>query len=402
MPRRDFHLTASMVSKFLAIMLMPLTLNLSYVDGLFYTLTSGFLLTSIFESVGYVRAEMILSGYLPGIIFRNLLLALIVSFPGFVYNYKIEHIRLNKSYWKMGFAVCIAIVLEAVAVAAFVLPYLTGGSNYWNSDYYLLTSKLTIYPTLVIGVFIILPLIERMSVSIASPIDFHDRSMSEILELPDLEIKRERRLARILWAVLCFSPFILRMDYYYQIAVNISSLLFYITYYSNVFDSNSYIYVYGGVVGLGSMQMMALYYAGNFYFVREIYQYLKKQITKNRLQLVGVLATFLPLMIHIFIPVYYYAISIGYNTLLIPIPSIFFFGLLIARFHKPMVGQLDTIWTDEEHHYWWDKEEKQTPGDEGLFSTPETPYRNNETLVKVPIRYRVTSKLKKLTKRDDE
>ena len=395
---KEFRLYIGMFLKFLIIMLVPLTFNLYGSTGLLQSLASSFLLTSLFYSGG-VFAGQITMNSVSALLSRNLLLGLIVTFPGIVYNYKLHNIPLNKSYWKMGFAVCFAIVLDTVAVAGFLVPLLTGGYNYWNTDYYLLSNALSIYPVLVMGAFIILPLIERLGVAIASPLDIHDQSMQELMQEPELKIKRERRLARFLWVALCFSPIVFQFSVMYGNSFNLSGLLFgfSFSFYSGYLEQ--YFFFYGGITSLATIETMALYSAGNFYFVREIYRYLRKQVTKHRLWLVGVLATLLPILIPRF--TYYYIYEIYYSIAIIPIPLVFLLGLMIAKLHRPNMERVDRVWTDEQHEYWWDKKSGFSGKDEEVFSTPETPYRNSEDLVKVPIHYRIISKLKKLTNRND-
>lgn len=403
MVNRNFRQYLGMLLKFLLIMLIPLTINFSSSAGTLATISSSLLLTSIFNSGG-IFLEQYVASSIPMILIRNLVIGLIVTLPGFVYNYKLERIPLNKSYWKMGLSICYAIFLETVAVVIFIVPLFTSSlSYYYNNDYYLFTNALSIYPVLVMAAFIILPLIERLGVSIACPPDSHQESMQEIIQIPEFKTKRERRLARLLWIILCFSPFIFRISYYYGSSFSFASLLFVINIYSyditylasNIGVALNLI-IQGGITGFGAIEALALYSAGNFYFIREIYRYLRKEVTSHRLWLVGVLATLFPVLVSAS-PFYFY--SFYYPGAIIPIPSIFIFGVIIAKLHRPLTDQHDKIWSDDEHDSWWEKKEKSGEQEEETYTTPETPYRNSEELVHVPLRYLIISKLKKLTNR---
>ena len=403
MAYRNFRQYVGMLLKFLLIMIIPLAINLTSSDAMLLTISRCFLLTSLFYNGGIIPVQYTVSS-VPEILLRNLFLGLLVTLPGFVYNYKIERIPLNKSYWKMGLIICFATFLETTAVLIFIVPLFTGGSPYfYSNEYYLLSSALSIYPILVMGVFVILPLIERLGISIASPLDSHRESMHEIIQVPRLETKRERRLARLLGIILCFSPFIFQIYYYYGGSFTFLSLLLY-------FNLNSYVISYlasnigmaqniaisGGITSFGMIEMLGLYSAGNFYFVREIYRYLRKEVTYRRLCLVGVLATLFPLLIPL-LP--FFLFQTYYYAIMIPIPSIFFFGLIITKLHRPLIEQTDKVWSDDQHDSWWKKKKEPREQEEETYSTPETPYRNNEDLVQVPLRYLIISKLKKLANR---
>lgn len=396
---KEFPKPIGFMVKFLIIMIIPFTIILSDQSNFIYSLSSGFLFTSIAYSQFYVLAQVSVLD-IPGILLRNIILGLIVTFPGIYYNYKIDNIPLNKSYWKMGLGICAIIVANTTFVVYFIVRLFTGSGNlYFNEDYYLVISQLAIFPVLVMAFFVILPLIQRLAVSIASPLEMQDKSMREIQREPGLAIRREKIIAGLFWLVLCFCPFIFALGYGYYSMTYAVGLFSSFTFYSNLLAEYYSITSYITIGSLATIHIHALNSAGNFYLVRELYRYFRSEVSRLRLISVGLLATFFPLLIMIVYPygIFYYY----YAMIVFPLPSVFLFTMLLTKVHRPMVGLTDRIWRDQHPSFWWEHSEDGLKTEEGIISTPETPYRSKNDLIKVPIRYLLISKIKKIAHRNN-
>lgn len=376
-------------------MMIPSFYVFTSLGDFFQSLSSSFLFTSLGYSP-YVHIEQYSIFRTLGILFRNIILGLIITFPGFIYNYKIVQIPLKKSYWKMGFGVCIALVANTVGVVYFILPIFISRIHLHISEYYSVSMQLAIFPVLVMAAFIILPLIQRQAVSIASPFEIHDQNMREIMLLSELKIKREMRVAIILWVVICFVPSFVGLAYYIWRAYYFVGLFYIFTLNTDVYFDFIAVSIYGAIANLADIQITALSSVGNFYFVREIYRYLRKEVTRKRLMLVGLMATLYPLIIRMVFPSMFYY----YYNVVIPLPFVFLAGLLVVKLHRPIIGLTDRIWREDEPRYWWDEEKKKE--EEGVSTTPGTPYRYREDIVKVPLYYIIISRIKNLRKRNKD
>ncbi|TFG34653.1 hypothetical protein EU527_02275 [Candidatus Thorarchaeota archaeon] len=299
---------------------------------------------------------------------------------------------MRKSYWKMGLGVCIALVFNTVGVVYFIVPLFTGPSYIYNFDYYTISMQLAVFPVLVMATFIVLPLIQRQAISIASPLELHDRSAKEIKQFPELKIKREIRVSMILWIILCFFPFFIGLSGNIWRAHYLMGLLFTFTIHANVFYDSMTTLLYGEITNLVALQNTALYSVGNFYFVREIYRFLRTEVTRRRLLLVGIIATFFPLIVRMVFPLGYYY----YYYTIIPLPSVFFAGLLIIKLHRPLTGLTDRLWKEDQTRHWWDETDVEKNEEEGAASTPELPYRPQDSIIKVPLYYIIISRIKNL------
>jgi len=381
---------ANLLLKVLLIMIFPMNVMVSDLYQLINLPTSGLLFTPI-DYNPFFLTNITQLGLLLGGVLRNFSLGILVAFPGMYYNYKLSRAPVNKSYWKRGIGVAIAIfflTLGVMMISQFV--YMTSPF----SNFYVIYTRIMLYPTLVIGVFIILPLVLRQAVIIGSPSYLHHFSIRELESNPKFKISREKMLSTIFWIFLCFAPFV--------ILINIWGWISQYTYSGLLMNYQLYPFsILGSIIDIASLMLFALMGVFHFAFVRDTYRYLRKTITYKKLIFTGVLSIIFPIILAtgLFPIVMYYMIVIP-----IPIPLLQFAGLLMVRYHRPIVDQVDRVWTGDESKMWWEKdmwwEKEERPARKQYTEhTPEKPHRHRNEIITVPMRYLLLSRIRRLKQR---
>ncbi|MHA1864361.1 MAG: hypothetical protein ACTSWA_11380 [Candidatus Thorarchaeota archaeon] len=206
---------ANLLLKVLLIMIFPMNVMVSDFLQLINLPTSGLLFTPLDYNPLFLT-NITQLGLLLGTVLRNFILGILVAFPGMYYNYKLSRVSVNKSYWKRGIGVAIAIFFLTLGIMILLSVFMF--SPFGN--FYVIYTRILLYPTLVIGVFIILPLVLRQSVIIRSPSYLHHFSMRELESNPKFKISREKMLSTIFWIFLCFAPFVILINiwgwYFFQ------------------------------------------------------------------------------------------------------------------------------------------------------------------------------------------
>ena len=327
---------ANLLLKVLLIMIFPLTYNSNNLLELLNFPATGLLFTPVsnyfVRELSYFFVSTFLGTYL-----RNFVLGILVAFPGMYYNYKLAHVPLNRSYWKRGIGTIVAIYGLSLGLNL-VLPWsqaITPG--YYDYNLWRLLEKLMKYGTLVIGVFIILPLIQRQAVIIASPAAFHDYTLRQNETNPRLSITREKILGALFWFFLCFSPiFVSILQYGGSVSASGLLMSYSIGAYNYPYIDTYNLYVSFNVLNVSLIPLVALIAAFHFVFVRDVYRYIRKTITRQRLISIALFSIISPNIIAMAFtsPMYWIQVFLS-----IPIPILQVAGFLIIRFHRPHADQ---------------------------------------------------------------
>ena len=101
---------ANLSLKVLFVMIFPLTVNGTNLFQLISLPTSGLLFTPL---VSYSIWESELSSLILilSTVLRNFFVGILIAFPGIYYSYKLSRVPVNRSYWKQGLGIAIAIYL---------------------------------------------------------------------------------------------------------------------------------------------------------------------------------------------------------------------------------------------------------------------------------------------------
>jgi len=336
-------------------------------------------------------------------IFRNFLIGLIIALPGIYYNYKLARAPLNQSFWKRGIGLAAAIYFITLGITLFLSMTIFSPFSPLLDDLYYLYSKILYYPSLVMAVFIMLPLFLRQATIISVPSDLHDYSMRDIESTPKFNISREKMLSAIFWLVICFAPYAIEYDIYswygsymatsFLMDYRIGSSVYYIT------DTISLSFQ-GQIAMLPNMPFFALLFAFNFAFVRDVYRYLRKTITRNRLIAMAILSCLFPLLISFGLSGLF---IFGLYVVLIPIPLpiIQFVGLLMIRYHQPQIVQSERVWRGDRAEMWWETEKRKRTEPIVYQATPEKPVRHREEVITVPLIDLFLSRIRKLKWRNN-
>ena len=390
----------SLFLKALLIMIFPLNNFGSNLQQLVILPTTGFLFTPV---SGYPDLLVGFSLTLPflGAMLRNFIIGLVIAFPGMFFNYKLSQAPINKSYWKRGLVTAIGIYFMVIAIVTVLFVNIINPIGYFfDESPWMLYQNVMLYPTLVFGVFIILPLIQRQAVSIASPDFLHYQSMKDIESNPNLSLSREKFLSVILWLFLCFAPFTIAYTPFSMWGgIPFLSLLMGYTYGSYLpvfFEDISYFQLLIGVNDFAIIPFIALMNVFHFMFVRDIYRYLRSSITRLRLIGIALFSTIGPFFISLgIVPINpFYLLGS-----LIPIPLVQIVGFLVIRYHRPIADQVDRVWKDDNHSMWWEPE-REKPKEKPRTTTPEKPQRHrDEEVITIPIPYLFLSKLRSISRR---
>ncbi|MHA1928510.1 MAG: hypothetical protein ACTSV2_08020 [Candidatus Thorarchaeota archaeon] len=381
---------AILLLKVLFVMVIPLRVEGNSLLQFIFLPTSGLLFTQIESQFIFMTLSTLL---------RNFFIGLLIAFPGIYYSHKLSRVLVNRSYWKQGLGTAIAIYLLVLGLFYYFMMNMYS-PIYFDYNLWELLLRMGQYTTLVMGVFIILPLVQRQAVIIGSPSELHCYSMSEIESYPKLNLSREKILSAIFWLVLCFGPIIFMQRSLGGGESSYSSLL--VTYVLGSYSVfirtpvslfSNFLYIMND---FSIIPLSAVICAFHFVFVRDTYRYLRKTITRTRLLSIAVISSIFPIILStgMYVPMlgYYYQIPI-------PIPLLQLVGLLLVRLHRPIVDQVDRVWKDYRSKMWWEKDDREQQREVHAESTPEKPHRHREEIIVVPVSYLFISRIRQLNQR---
>lgn len=386
----------SYLLKVIFVMIFPLTVTASNFLQIFLLPSNGLLFPLIQYYpellVDFSFVLIILSGIL-----LNFILGIIIAIPGIYYSYKLAREPLHKSCWLsgIGYSAVIYFFTLGMVMSLSLLMYspTSGFSDLWE-----VYMRVLYYPSLVFGVFIILPLVLRQAVIITVPPDFHHYSMRDIEAIPEFNVSREKLLSTIFWLFICFTPYSIQYNPYnwYGVYLFPSLLMDYrigLNWYG--YSDTFYMYFSGQMALFPYIPFTALLFTFNFAFVGDVYRYLRKTITWNRLMAMAIFSCLFPFFLSIGLGGMY---LFGWYVMLpIPIPIIQIAGLLIVRYHRPDTSQNDRIWRGERSTIWWGSKKREETIQ--VQATPEKPFRHRDETINVPLRYRILSKIRLLKSR---
>jgi len=389
---------ANLLLKVLLIMIFPLNVNGSNLLQLINLPTSGLLFTPV-EYYPLLVTNIAQLGVLLSIVLRNFIIGILVAFPGMYYNYKLSRVSVSKSYWIRGLGVAIAIFLITMGILIYMSAFMFLPVGMFNLGVWELYSRLIQYPTLVMGVFIILPLVLRQAVIIRSPSYLHHFSMRELESKPKFKISREKMLSTIFWIFLCFAPFAILINMWDWFSrYTYSGLLMNYQFGAYYMDTFSFT---GSIIDFGSLTLYALMGLFHFAFVRDTYRYLRRTITPQKLIFTAVLSIIFPYILAtgLFSFAMYYMIVIP-----IPIPLLQVVGFLLVKYHQPFAEQVDRVWTSDEAKMWWEKDmwwdkEEYSAGEQYPGYTPGKPHRHRNEIIIVPMSYLFLSRIRQFKQR---
>jgi len=347
--------------------------------------TSGLLFTPL-EGYFVFASDFSILIVLLSTVLRNFFVGILIAFPGIYYSYKLSRVPVNKSYWKQAVGTAIVIYLLVLGLFYYLTMSMYFPEFYWNYSLWMFLQRIGQYTTLVIGVFIILPLVQRQAVIIGSPSELHNYSMSEIESYPKLNLSREKMLSAIFWLILCFGPILFQRSswLYGGSGTMYSSLLS--TYVLGFFTMNDF----------SIMPINAVMSVFHFAFVRDTYRYLRKTITRQRLLSMAVFSSIFPL----FLSTGMYMPLLGFYFLIpLPIPLLQVVGFILVKYHRPIVDHGERIWKDDRSRMWWEKDDREQLKEEYVESTPEKPHRHREEIITVPVTYLFISRIRQLNRR---
>lgn len=389
---------ANYLLKVLFVMIFPLFIYASDISQILFLPSSGFIFTSIQNFPAYLVDFFVIQ--VLNTILRNFIIGIIIAFPGIYFNYKLTRTPLHKSSWKRGIGLSTAIYFITLTMVMFLSQFMFSPILGWNDSYWELYNKIIYYPSLVLGVFIILPLVLRQAIIISVPSALHHYSMREIESSPKFNLSREKMLSAIFWLFICFAPYTFQYDRYsWYGGYMYTSFLMDYRLYQNWYEFTNTI----SVTLLGQMAMfpnipfVALLFALNFMFVRDVYRYLRRTISKQRLIGMAILSCLFPLILTMGPGGFY---IYGYMPFLpIPIPIIQFVGLLIVRYHRPEIDQSERVWKADRDTMWWETERVRREVQIQTQSTPEKPIRHREETITIPVGYLFLSRVRSLRSR---
>lgn len=390
---------ANLLLKVLFVMIFPLTVSGTNLLQLINLPTSGLLFTPL-QSYSVWMSDFSTLILIINTVLRNFFIGILIAFPGIYYSHKLSRVPVNQSYWKQGLGVAIAIYFLLYGFTILLMMNMYSPEYYWDSSLWTLMQRLGQYTSLVMGVFIILPLVQRQAVIISSPSDLHCYSMSEIESIPKLKLSREKMLSAIFWLVLCFGPMMVqqasmsidsRGNYYYSL------LFIYILSIDAHRHTGSLILNFTGTMNnLSIILLFALLSAFHFAFVRDTYKYLRKTITRKRLLSMVVFSSIFPLIIFLgpgVLMMRYFPLTT------IPVPLLQVVGLLLVKYHRPITEQVDCIWKGDTSKMWWEEADREQQREEPVEYTPERPHHHREELIIVPVTYLLISRVRQLNRR---
>ncbi|MHA1614575.1 MAG: hypothetical protein ACTSYJ_06990 [Candidatus Thorarchaeota archaeon] len=388
---------ANQLLKVLFVMIFPLSVNGTNLLQLIILPTSGLLFTPV---EGYLVFASDFSSLILilSTVLRNFSVGILIAFPGIYYSYKLSRIPVNKSYWKQAVGTAIVTYLLVLGLFYYLTMSMYFPEFYWNYSLWMFLQRIGQYTTLVIGVFIILPLVQRQAVIIGSPSELHNYSMSEIESYPKLNLSREKMLSAIFWLILCFGPmiFVQTSVFWGRGGTSYSSLLFTYVISLNVnlhTDSLLFTFIMND---FSILPISAVIGAFHFAFVRDTYRYIRKTITRQRLLSMAVFSSIFPL----FLSTGMYMPLLGFYFLIpLPIPLLQVVGFILVKYHRPIVYHVEHIWKDDKSRMWWEEDDREQLKEEYVESTPEKPHRHREEIITVPVTYLFISRIRQLNRR---
>lgn len=388
---------ANLLLKVLFVMIFPLSVYGTNLLQFIILPTSGLLFTPL-ESYSVWASDFSTLILILSTVLRNFVVGILIAFPGIYYSYKLSRVPVNRSYWKQGLGTAIAIYFLVLGLLFYFTMNMYSPEFYWDSSLWILLQRIGQYTTLVMGVFVILPLVQRQVVIIGSPSELHSYSMSKIEAYPKLKLSREKILSAIFWLVLCFGPMIFVQRSMWGGGGNtFSGLLITYELSADVFripgSLLSFIFITND---FSIIPLSAVIGAFHFAFVRDTYRYLRKTITRQRLLSMAVISSIFPLILStgMYIPMLGF-----YSLITIPFPLLQIVGFILVKYHRPIVDQVDRIWKDDRSKMWWEKDDRESQKEEHVGSTPERPHRHREEIIVVPVTYLFISRIRQLSRR---
>ncbi|TFH07179.1 MAG: hypothetical protein E4H14_09075 [Candidatus Thorarchaeota archaeon] len=388
---------ASYLLKALFVMIFPLSISINDFMQILFLPSTGLLFPSLvyFPETLY---DLSFAFSMLSIILRNFLIGIIIAVPGIYYNYKLSRTPLHTSFWKRGIGFSAAIFFITLGITLFLSQYMYSPFTPYNDDFWSIYNKILYYPSLVIGVFIILPLVLRQAVIISVPSGLHYYSMRDIESSPKFNLSREKMLSAIFWLFICFAPYSIQYNMYswYGGYMSTSFLMDY-RIESNWYGSFDIpnLYFTGQIAMVPNIPFFALLFIFHFAFVRDVYRYLRKTITRNRLIGMAIFSCLFPVIFSFGLGGMF---IFGYLVYLpIPIPLIQIVGLLLVRYHRPDIVQSERVWKGDKSTMWWETERREQPIQ--ISTTPEKPFKHREEVITVPVRDLFLSRIRKLKSR---
>jgi hypothetical protein len=380
----------TLLVKFLVVMCIPLQFQITNILDLVLLPFYGMLFTPATSDYyyGYVTRGYIQPFGLSTIV-TNIGLGLLLAFPYIIFNYRLVKSPLNRPFRNLAVGTLVISSFIIFMAMLIVMP-LFSSTYYYN---YQLIQNVQAFPTIAIAAFILLPMIQRQAVSIATPEEMHSLTMREIEPNPELSVRREKILAMILWIGLCFLPFFLVTSYsYYYGSTSIISFAysFYLGYSGPLLYESGFPIIQGIAIPFFSLIVSGILGGLQFVYVRDIYRFLRHEIKFRRLMNMGILAALFP-------AIGYYALSALISPWslasmsALPIPCMFFLGVLITRLHRSVLPYANRVWKDVDARMWFEPKEES----HRVITQPEKPYRPSEETIKVPLTYMVVSQIRK-------
>jgi hypothetical protein len=366
------------------IMLLPLNFTINQVNNILYFPSAGFLLSS-WEPYVYIMFPSTEYFIVPSInqVLTNLALGLLLAAPSISFSYRISKIPANKPIRNLALGV---ILFSSFVTFITLMIVSSTGSIYYYP--YVLIQNIQMFPTLAICFFIILPMVQRQAILIATPEELHSETMRDLERNPDFKVLREKALASILWACLCFAPFFLTISIYGGYAVMLSLTYQFTLSSGDVFSIYSRLNIVA--IPIFTLAVYAILSSIRFVYIRDIYRYLRHEIGYGRLLFAGILGDAFPVIVVIAM-MEFIAFGVPISLNVFPMPALFFAGLLILKLHRSVLPYANQIWHDVRARMWFEDQTEQLPVrhayEESVQITDET--------VKVPIHYMISSKIRR-------
>jgi hypothetical protein len=379
-------LWSRLLLKVCLVMLMPLNFIIRSMADIPFLPFEGFLFTSwISDSFAYGSVS-----YLPSISFSaipsNFALGLLLAAPAIYFNYRIVKSPANKPMRNFAFA----IMVFSSFVMFFALMMTTStGTTYYTS--YMILQNIMIFPTLTVCFFVILPMIQRQAILIATPEELQSNTVWELEKHADLDLRREKALATFLWVCLCFLPFfaVVSGPLLYSDYSSFISLVYTVANMYSYYDFYNIPSLYGSAVLYSNLPLFAILSSFRFMYVRDIYRFLKHEISHRRMLYIGILGDLFPVVSFTFLTMSLMVYVPYYNVY--PIPLLVFTGLIVARLHRSVLPFANRVWQDVDARMWFEEPAIQIPAQQ----VPENPYRPPEETITVPIRYLLVSQIRR-------
>jgi hypothetical protein len=368
------------------VMLMPLNFIIRSMADIPYLPFEGFLFTSwISDFLTYGSVS-----YLPPISFSaipsNFALGLLLAAPAMYFNHRIVNSPANKPMRNFAFAI---MVFSSFVMFLALMIVTSIGTPYYIS--YMILQNIMLFPTLTVCFFVILPMIQRQAILIATPEELQSNTVWELGKHTDLDLRREKALATLLWVCLCFLPFFVAVSgpLLYSNYSSFISLVYTINNMYSYYDFYNIPSLYGSAVLYFDLPLFAILSSFRFMYVRDIYRYLKHEISYRRMLYIGILGDLFPVVSFILLNMSLMGFVPYYNVY--PIPLLVFAGLIVARLHRSVLPFANRIWQDVDARMWFEEPAIQVP----VHQVPENPYLPPDETINVPIRYLLASQIRR-------